>query len=275
MRRASATTSRWCAARPARPPRGDDRRPAAAAAATPRRRCRRCRRARARSTLDLRVGMGEKLRVRGRGLDAGLRGELHITSPGGRLARQRHAARGRRHLPGVRPEARHRARRAHLRRAGREPASRHRGDPAEPRRAGRRAVTGTALNPRIRLFSEPEMSDIDKLSWLVLGRASDDDRRRRHRAAAARRAGPARRRRRRARPTSSSRRSASTRSRCARAEGDVARDRSSALGKQLSKRWYVGYERGLNATAGSWQLIYRSRGASRCARRPAATTRST
>ena len=32
---------------------------------------------------------------------------------------------------------------------------------------------------------------------------------------------------------------------------------SSRLGKQISKRWYVGYERGLNATTGSWQLIYR------------------
>ncbi|HEU6456361.1 MAG TPA: translocation/assembly module TamB domain-containing protein, partial [Roseateles sp.] len=29
------------------------------------------------------------------------------------------------------------------------------------------------------------------------------------------------------------------------------------LGKQLSRRWYVGYERSLNATTGSWQLIYR------------------
>ena len=29
------------------------------------------------------------------------------------------------------------------------------------------------------------------------------------------------------------------------------------LGKQISQRWYVGYERGLNATAGNWQLIYR------------------
>ena len=29
------------------------------------------------------------------------------------------------------------------------------------------------------------------------------------------------------------------------------------LGKQLSQRWYVGYERGLNATTGTWQLIYR------------------
>ena len=30
-----------------------------------------------------------------------------------------------------------------------------------------------------------------------------------------------------------------------------------SLGKQLSRRWYVGYERSLNATAGTWQLIYR------------------
>jgi translocation and assembly module TamB len=29
------------------------------------------------------------------------------------------------------------------------------------------------------------------------------------------------------------------------------------LGKQISRRWYVGYERSLNATTGSWQLIYR------------------
>jgi translocation and assembly module TamB len=36
------------------------------------------------------------------------------------------------------------------------------------------------------------------------------------------------------------------------AQGTVVR-----LGKQLSRRLYVGYERGLNATAGSWQLIYR------------------
>lgn len=29
------------------------------------------------------------------------------------------------------------------------------------------------------------------------------------------------------------------------------------LGKQISQRWYVGYERGVNSTAGTWQLIYR------------------
>jgi translocation and assembly module TamB len=30
-----------------------------------------------------------------------------------------------------------------------------------------------------------------------------------------------------------------------------------SVGKQLSRRWYVGYERGLNATTGNWQLVYR------------------
>ena len=39
-------------------------------------------------------------------------------------------------------------------------------------------------------------------------------------------------------------------------EGEV-KDTIVSLGKQISKRWYVGYERGLNATAGSWQLTYR------------------
>jgi translocation and assembly module TamB len=39
-------------------------------------------------------------------------------------------------------------------------------------------------------------------------------------------------------------------------EGDV-RETVITLGKQLSRRWYVGYERGVNATTGTWQLIYR------------------
>jgi len=33
-------------------------------------------------------------------------------------------------------------------------------------------VGGSAQNPRVRLFSEPDLPDVDKLSWLVLGRAS-------------------------------------------------------------------------------------------------------
>jgi translocation and assembly module TamB len=30
-----------------------------------------------------------------------------------------------------------------------------------------------------------------------------------------------------------------------------------SVGKQLSQRWYIGYERSLTATSGNWQLIYR------------------
>ncbi len=37
-------------------------------------------------------------------------------------------------------------------------------------------VTGTALNPRIKLTSSPEVSDAEKLSWLVLGTGIDDAR---------------------------------------------------------------------------------------------------
>lgn len=33
-------------------------------------------------------------------------------------------------------------------------------------------VTGSANNPRVTLFSEPEMSDAEKLSWLVMGRSA-------------------------------------------------------------------------------------------------------
>ncbi len=37
-------------------------------------------------------------------------------------------------------------------------------------------VTGTALSPRVRLISTPEVSDAEKLSWLVLGTGIDDAR---------------------------------------------------------------------------------------------------
>jgi translocation and assembly module TamB len=37
-------------------------------------------------------------------------------------------------------------------------------------------VTGTALSPRVKLTSSPEVSDAEKLSWLVLGTGIDDNR---------------------------------------------------------------------------------------------------
>ena len=39
-------------------------------------------------------------------------------------------------------------------------------------------------------------------------------------------------------------------------DGEV-RETVVSLGKQLSRRWYVGYERSLSATTGTWQLVYR------------------
>ncbi len=43
--------------------------------------------------------------------------------------------------------------------------------PQLPTRVGVQ-ISGTVLSPRVRLFSEPEMADADKLAWLVLGRAA-------------------------------------------------------------------------------------------------------
>ncbi len=122
--------------------------------------------------LDLHVDMGEKLRIRGRGIDTGLRGELRLTSPEGRLAVNGtlRAVDGTYQAYG-------------------EKLTIDRGvitfvGPIENPRLDIEAtrpdldvrvgvlVSGTALNPRVRLFSEPDLSDVDKLSWLVLGKAS-------------------------------------------------------------------------------------------------------
>ena len=77
--------------------------------------------------------------MRGRGLDAGLRGELHLTSPSGRLAVDGT-------LRAVDGTYQAYGQKLGIDRgvltftgAGREPAPRHRGDAAQPRRARRRA----------------------------------------------------------------------------------------------------------------------------------------
>ena len=205
--------------------------------------------------LDLRVALGEQLRLRGRGLDTGLRGELRITSPGGRLAVNgtvstadgTYAAYGQKlsidrglvtftgavNSPRLDIEATR---------------------PNTDVRVGV-AITGSTLNPRIRLFSEPELSEIDKLSWLVMGRASDGlgrtDTALLQRAALALLAGEG------TGITDQLTRAIGLDDISVRqTEGEV-RSTIISLGKQLSRRWYVGYERGLNATTGNWQLIYR------------------
>ena len=206
-------------------------------------------------SINLAINLGERLRLKGRGIDTGLQGELRISTPNGfpsfngsiRAVGGTYAAyqqkltidRGVISFNG--------------------PVNDPRLDIEATRpnldvRVGV-TITGSALSPRIRLFSDPDMSDIDKLSWLMLGRASDglgsSDTALLQRAAMALLAGDS--------PGVTDQvlstfglDDLSVRQ----TEGDT-RDTVVSLGKQLSRRWYVGYERGLNATQGTWQLIYR------------------
>ena len=146
---------------------------------------------------------------------------------------------------------------AQLQRRGREPAPRHRGDAPEPRRARRRRGQRHRAEPaRAAVLRARDVARSTSCRWLVLGRASDGlgrtDTALLQRAALALLAGEGGGA---DRPADEGDRPRRGR-RCARATARCARP-SSALGKQLSQRWYVGYERGLNATTGSWQLIYR------------------
>ncbi len=205
--------------------------------------------------LDLRVDMGERLRVRGRGLDAGLRGELHLASPSGRLA-----------VDGT-LRAVDGTYQAYGQKLGIDRGVLAFTGPVENPRLDIEAtrpnldvrvgvtVTGTALSPRIRLFSDPELSDIDKLSWLVLGRASATsggaDTALLQQAALALLSGEG--------PGVTDRliKSIGLDEVSVRQSQGAVKDTIVSLGKQISKRWYVGYERGLNTTLGTWQLIYR------------------
>lgn len=116
-------------------------------------------------------------------------------------------------------------------------------------------VGGTALAPRVSLYSSPEMSDTDKLSWLLLGRGPDGlgrtDTALLQRAALALLSGEGEG------PTGKVLRNLGLDELSLSQSDDDTKATIVRLGKQISRRWYVGYERGLNATTGSWQLIYR------------------
>ena len=112
----------------------------------------------------------QDLRLRGRGLDTLLKGRLNITTPGGELA-----VNGRLRTD----EGTYTAYGQNL--AIERGIITFNGDVATPRldilavrpdidvRVGV-AVQGSAADPRIRLYSEPEMSEMEKLSWIVTGR---------------------------------------------------------------------------------------------------------
>jgi translocation and assembly module TamB len=206
-----------------------------------------------RAALD--VDLGEQLHIRGRGLDAYLRGQLRVTTPNNRLA-----------VNGtVRTENGTYA--AYSQKLEIErglitflgPVENPRLDIVALRpnldiRVGV-AVGGTALKPRVRLFSEPEMSEADKLSWLVLGRAPEGlgraDTAMLQRAAMALLAGEDG-------GGDKVLKVFGIDDFSVRQEGEgELRNTVVGIGKQVSRRWYVGYERGINSTVGTWQAIYR------------------
>ena len=203
----------------------------------------------------LEIDLGERLRVRGRGLDTRLTGQLQVATPGNRLA-VRGAVRsvdgtytgyGQKLVidrgivtfngPLDNPTLDILALRPNL-----------------DLEVGL-AISGSLTQRRVRLHSDPEMSETEKLSWLVLGRESDGlgraDSTLLQRAAVALMAGEGEA------PTDVLLRQIGIDELSFRQSDGEVRETVVSLGKHLSRRWYVGYERGVNATAGTWQLIYR------------------
>lgn len=124
---------------------------------------------------DLRIALGERLRVQGSGLDARLTGELALA---GRLPREPRVS-GRVQLRDGTFQAYGRKldlTRGELRFGGEVD------NPFIDIVALRRhqevsagvSVTGPARSPRVRLVSEPDLPDAQKLSWLVLGTGLED-----------------------------------------------------------------------------------------------------
>ena len=212
-------------------------------------------RARRNIAIGIDVDLGDKLQVRGRGLDTALAGKLRLTTPGGRLTvvGTVNTERGTYKAYGQKLEIE----RGILAFSG--AVNNPRLDvlalrPNTDNRVGV-AITGNVMTPRIRLYSDPEMSDNDKLSWLLLGRAPEGlgraDTALLQRAALALLAGEGEA------PTDALLRNLGIDELTLRQGDGDTRDTVISLGKQLSRRWYVGYERSVNATTGTWQLIYR------------------
>ncbi|MCI1193274.1 translocation/assembly module TamB domain-containing protein [Calidifontimicrobium sp. SYSU G02091] len=205
----------------------------------------------------LAVDLGRELRLRGRGLDTLLRGELALTTPGGRPA-----------LTGtVRAEdGTYQAygQRLQIDRG----AIVFTGVPDNPQldilavrpnldvEVGVE-IGGTAQAPRVRLYSDPAMPDVDKLSWLLLGREPSGlgraDVALLQSVALALLAGEGE-----GPNTTLMRALGIDELSVAQTENGTVRETVVTVGKQLSRRWYVAYERGVNAASGSWQLIYRA-----------------
>lgn len=127
----------------------------------------------AQGRLDLRVDLGDDFKVAGRGLDARIGGKLHVHNDGG----------------GLRADGRIEVRNGTYEAYGRK-LDIERGvlmfagsmsNPALDIRAMRKnmqveagvEVTGTVRRPEAHLVSVPEVPDMEKLSWITLGRRND------------------------------------------------------------------------------------------------------
>ena len=205
--------------------------------------------------LGLDVDLGRQLHIKGHGLDADLRGKLRLTTPGGQLAVHgtinaedgTYAAYGQKLT----------IERGIVAFSGAYDNPRLDVLALRPNTDNRVGVliTGNVLTPRVRLYSEPELTDSEKLSWLLLGRAPDGlgraDTALLQRAALALLSGEGEA------PTDALLKSFGIDELSLRQGDGDTRETVVTLGKQLGRRWYLGYERGVNSTTGTWQLIYR------------------
>ncbi|CAH0355710.1 translocation/assembly module TamB domain-containing protein [Aquabacterium sp. CECT 9606] len=211
---------------------------------------------------NIEVDLGSKLRLKGRGLNAVLVGKLNLTTPNGRMAV--HGT--------VRTESGSYV--AYAQNLVIERGSIAFTGPIDNPRLDIQAmraesptaaasdvkvgvtITGTAQDPRVRLYSDPTMSETEKLSWLILGRGpaglGGADIGLLQTAASALLAGEG------GSPKDSVLGAIGLDELSVRqTENGDARETVVNVGKQISRKWYLGYERSLNETAGNWQLIYR------------------
>jgi translocation and assembly module TamB len=209
----------------------------------------------AQADVEVQVDLGKALRLRGRGIDAILQGRLRASTERSRLGV----------FGNVRiVEGTYKAYRQNL--SIERGVLSFAGDVANPRldvlairpdidtRVGV-IVSGTAVAPRVRLYSEPDLPDIDKLTWLVMGRGPEGvgqaDTALLQRAALALLSGD------KTEDEGFLERLGIDSLSVRRAESGSTADTVLGVGKQLSRRLYVGYERALAGAGGSWQLIYR------------------
>ncbi len=210
---------------------------------------------------DVDIDLGERLHLRGRGLDTDLTGKLKFSSPNNRPSLQGtvKAVNGTYAAYGQKLDIE----RGAIVFSG--AIENPRLDILAMRRQSPMAassdvkvgvkIAGTAQDPRISLYSDPAMSETDKLSWLILGRGpsglggADIGLLQSAAVALLSGEGPS---------TTDNLMSTLGIDELSLHQSDgTVRDTVVNVGKQLSKYWYLGYERNLNATSGNWQLIYR------------------